>query len=180
MLSRWVDAYARKIGQDVTRVRRWVAYMALGGALERAGFHGDGPRFIIKGGVALELRLGARARATRDLDLVLDDPGAEPVAALDAALAAGFESFSFRRHGEAHPLPRGGARVDISVEYARKGWSRIQIDLGRREGDSTEFEMVEALDSAGPVPLRWHASPWPCSSRPSVASSRSSWGGRWE
>lgn len=50
MLSRWVDGYARRIGEDVARVRRWVAYMALGGALERAGFYGDGPRFTIKGG----------------------------------------------------------------------------------------------------------------------------------
>ena len=57
MLSRWVDAYERKIGQDAVRVRRWVAYMAVGGALERAGFDAEGPRFTIKGGVALELRL---------------------------------------------------------------------------------------------------------------------------
>jgi len=146
MLSRWVDAYARKIGQDVTRVRRWVAYMALGGALERAGFHGDGPRFAIKGGVALELRLGARARATRDLDLVVNDSSIDPVAALDTALEESFEGFTFRRREDPHPLPRGGARVEVSVEYAHKGWSRIQVDLTPREGDSTEFEMVEALD----------------------------------
>ena len=30
MLSRWADGYARRIGEDVARVRRWVAYMALG------------------------------------------------------------------------------------------------------------------------------------------------------
>ncbi|HSU13876.1 nucleotidyl transferase AbiEii/AbiGii toxin family protein [Longimicrobium sp.] len=146
MLSRWVDAYARKIGQDTVRVRRWVAYMALGGALERAGFAADGPRFTIKGGVALELRLRSRARATRDLDLVLNDPTADPIAELETALAVPFEGFSFRRHGDPRPLPRGGARVEVSVEYARRGWSRIQIDLSRREGDSAEFEMVEAID----------------------------------
>lgn len=80
MLSRWADGYARQIGEDVARVRRWVAYMALGGALERAGFYGDGPRFIIKGGVALELRLRTRARATRDLDLIVNHPRFSPSA----------------------------------------------------------------------------------------------------
>jgi hypothetical protein len=38
MLSRWADAYARQIGEDVARVRRWISFMALGGALEQAGF----------------------------------------------------------------------------------------------------------------------------------------------
>ncbi|HEY0037562.1 MAG TPA: nucleotidyl transferase AbiEii/AbiGii toxin family protein, partial [Longimicrobium sp.] len=86
MLSRWADAYARQIGQDVARVRRWISFMALGGALEQAGFAGEGPRFSIKGGVALELRLGGRARATRDLDLVLNHPSADLLEALDDLL----------------------------------------------------------------------------------------------
>ena len=65
MLSRWADGYARRIGEDVARVRRWIAYMALGGALERAGFYGDGPRFTIRA-VSPGLRIRTRVRATRD------------------------------------------------------------------------------------------------------------------
>lgn len=37
MLSRWADAYARQIGQDVARVRRWISFMALG----RPGWRND-------------------------------------------------------------------------------------------------------------------------------------------
>lgn len=144
MLSRWADGYARRIGEDVARVRRWIAYMALGGALERAGFYGDGPRFTIKGGVALEMRLRTRARATRDLDLIVNHPSAPLLDELDAALALGFESFSFRRHGGTRPLPRGALRVEVSVMYGTRGWSRVQVDLSRREGD-VAFEMVPAL-----------------------------------
>jgi hypothetical protein len=144
MLSRWADGYARTVGEDVARVRRWLAYMALGGALERAGFYGDGPRFTIKGGVALELRLRTRARATRDLDLIVNHPTAALLDELDDALAQAFESFSFRRHGGTRPLPRGAVRVEVSVQYAGKSWSRIQVDLSRRE-DVAEFEMVPAL-----------------------------------
>jgi hypothetical protein len=145
MLSRWVDGYARRIGEDVARVRRWVAYMAVGGALERAGFYGDGPRFTIKGGVALELRLRARARATRDLDLIVNHPTASLLDELDAALAQRFENFSFRRHAGTRPLPRGAVRVDVGVQYGRKAWARIQVDLSRREAEIAEFEMVRAI-----------------------------------
>jgi hypothetical protein len=145
MLSRWADGYARRIGEDVARVRRWVAYMAFGGALERAGFYGDGPRFTIKGGVAIELRLHARARATRDLDLIVNHPTAALLDELDAALAASFERFSFRRHGSMRALPRGALRVEVGVQYGGKSWARIQVDLSRREADVAEFEMVPAL-----------------------------------
>lgn len=145
MLSRWADGYARRIGEDVARVRRWIAYMALGGALERAGFYGDGPRFAIKGGVALELRLRARARATRDLDLIVNHPTAALLDELDAALAHSFERFSFRRHAGMRSLPRGALRVEVAVQYAGKSWARIQVDLSRSEADVAEFEMVQAL-----------------------------------
>jgi hypothetical protein len=145
MLSRWADGHARRIGEDVARVRRWIAYMALGGALERAGFYGDGPRFTIKGGVALELRLRARARATRDLDLIVNHPTAALLDEFDAALATRFESFSFRRHAGTRALPGGALRVEVGVQYAGKPWARIQVDLSRREADVAEFEMVRAL-----------------------------------
>lgn len=146
MLSRWVDAYARQIGEELPRVRRWIAYLALGGALERAGFYGDGPKFTIKGGVALELRLRARARATRDLDLILNHADADLVEELGSALSQPFEGFSFHRRGETRPLPKGGVRVEATVQYGGRPWARIQIDLSRRESDVTECEMVDAID----------------------------------
>jgi Nucleotidyl transferase AbiEii toxin, Type IV TA system len=148
MLSRWVDAYARQIGQDTARVRRWIAYMALGGALEQAGFSGEGPRFTIKGGVALELRLRGKARATRDLDLVLNHPEADLAGELENALTHTCEGFSFRRRGESQVLPNGAVRVEVVVDYAQKPWARIQVDVGRQELNIAEFEMVEAIDFA--------------------------------
>ncbi|MGH9158379.1 MAG: nucleotidyl transferase AbiEii/AbiGii toxin family protein [Vicinamibacteraceae bacterium] len=47
--------------------------MILGGQLERGSSLAKGPRFTIKGAVALEMRLPLKARATRDIDLVVDD-----------------------------------------------------------------------------------------------------------
>lgn len=50
--------------------------MIMAGVLERAA-DGGHPRFIVKGGVALELRLRDRARATKDIDVVLQHTDAD-------------------------------------------------------------------------------------------------------
>ena len=147
MLSRWADAYARQIGQDVARVRRWISFMALGGALEQAGFAGDGPRFSIKGGVALELRLGGRARATRDLDLVFNHREGDLLEAFDELLQNGCEGFSFRRRNAPRVLRNGAIRADVAVQYGGSTWGKIQVDLARVEGNAgMEVEMVEGFD----------------------------------
>ena len=72
VLARYAQAYARELGVAEGRVRAWVAYMIMAGVLERAT-NADSPLFIVKGGVALELRLRDRARATKDIDIVLLD-----------------------------------------------------------------------------------------------------------
>src|ERR1044071_295090 len=90
VLNRWVDAYAREHDLPPVRVRNWVLFMVLGGALERAGFDGADRRFTIKGGVALEMRFRHLARATRDLDLIFDGE-ADPVASLQATLSSPYQ-----------------------------------------------------------------------------------------
>lgn len=52
---------------DVARLRRQAVFERI---LDRLA--ADDSRWILKGGVALEVRLGDRARATRDLDLATD------------------------------------------------------------------------------------------------------------
>ena len=74
VLARHAQAYARELGVAEGRVRAWVAYMIMAGTLERADGPG-GPRFIVKGGVALELRLRGRARATKPRSRYASDPG---------------------------------------------------------------------------------------------------------
>lgn len=73
ILTQRADAYAREHGLSPKRIRDWISYMILGGQLEQANANADGPRFTIKGAVAIEMRLPARARATRDIDLILDN-----------------------------------------------------------------------------------------------------------
>lgn len=146
VLTRWVDAYARERGLPPKRVRDWVSYMILGDQLKRASASAEGPRFTIKGAVAVEMRLPAKARATRDIDLVVDDVEiGELPAALQVALQGGSQGFTFRVKGEPYLMPNNSVRVDVAMEYKGRGWGTIQVDLSPREGRRTEVEFVEPL-----------------------------------
>jgi len=75
-LERLVQALSVEEGIAADRLRRWVSVQVLLGALGRDD--DDERRFLLKGGVAMELRLRLRARATRDVDiLVLPEDEAE-------------------------------------------------------------------------------------------------------
>ena len=132
--------------------------MMLAGLLDRARADGRGPAFAVKGGVSLELRLKTRARATKDIDLILhhDDDllaafeGAlmEPVQAGGAttAVAASYEGFTFRRKGEARDLAHGAQRLELGVNYKGGTWTTISVDIARPELDDVAHEPVKALD----------------------------------
>jgi hypothetical protein len=119
-----VRAYAREYGLAEKRVRDWIAYMAICGALERAGAPGQSPPHYVKGGIALELRLAGRARATKDLDIGFRaDARTDLVGLLEDAIAADYEGFSFRRARVPHAMPAGTIRVEdsrgLTTEHTR-------------------------------------------------------------
>ncbi len=120
--------------------------MILEGQLEHASVNAEGPRFTIKGAVALEMRLPAKARATKDIDLVVDNLGdRDLLAALREALEGSYQGFTFRVRGEPYVMPNDSMRVDVALEYRGRSWGAIQVDLSPREGDRTEIELVEPL-----------------------------------
>ena len=146
VLAKWVDAYARERGLAPKRVRDWISYMIIGGQLEDASGVADGPRFTIKGAVAIEMRLPFRARATKDIDLVVDNPaGTDLTVALRTALEGDYQAFTFRVKGEPYVMPNNSVRVDVALDYRGRSWGTVQVDLSPREGESTEVELVEAL-----------------------------------
>jgi hypothetical protein len=144
-LARYVAAHARETGADVARVRRLISFMALAGALRQA-LRGDeaGPRFVIKGGVALELRLRDRARATRDLDVILNRDEGDPLDALEEALATEYEGFTFRRKGEEFRMKNGAVRAKIQVSFRGREWGTVEVDIARREGEA-EVDLLPAI-----------------------------------
>ena len=150
VLTKLVDTYARERGLAPKRVRDWISYMIVCGRLEGAGAVADGPRFTIKGAVAIEMRLPSTARATKDIDLVIDNlPDADLTVALRNALEGDYQSFAFRVKGEPYIMPNNSVRVDVALDYRGRSWGTVQVDLSPREGESTEVELVEALARRG-------------------------------
>lgn len=141
--------------------------MILAGVLERAT-GADVPRFIVKGGVALELRLRDRARATKDIDIVLRDTKADLADALEQPLTGeAYQGFSFRRKGQPLLLDNGAVNMEFAVTYRGQPWTSISVDIARAEAGESEVEWVEAIaltdafGVTGPallpcLPLRFH------------------------
>lgn len=145
VLAKYVDAYAREHGTDVARVRRWISFMALAGALQEAALSDGRPKFVIKGGVALELRLRDRARATKDIDVILDSDDGDLLDEIEDALTTRYEGFAFRRKGEEHRMPNGTIRMKVQVAYRGREWGTVDVDVAHREGE-TEVDLLEGLD----------------------------------
>jgi len=142
--------------------------MIMAGLLEHTSAEADGYRFTIKGGVALELRLRDRARATKDIDVVLHDADVDLARALERTLTTGsYQGFAFRRKGEPLLLDNGTASMEFGITYRGGVWTTITVDIARAEPGESEIELVpaipltEAFGVTGPadlpcIPLRLH------------------------
>ncbi|RKQ84990.1 nucleotidyltransferase AbiEii toxin of type IV toxin-antitoxin system [Solirubrobacter pauli] len=116
--------------------------MAFIGAMERVRAD-DGPRFLVKGGVSIELRLGLRARATKDVDLVFRGDPPEMREALEEGLAQPFSGFTFRRKGEVGDIrDTGSRRLLIQLSFGGRDWQTLQVEIARPEADEIELVPV--------------------------------------
>ncbi len=70
-LEQLITQWQKDSGQPVARLNLRIAAMMLAGAMARVVDPEGQAVFATKGGIAMELRMGDRARATRDVDLVL-------------------------------------------------------------------------------------------------------------
>jgi type II secretory pathway pseudopilin PulG len=117
------------------RARRQLGYVALVATLmHHARDEHDEPLFLIKGGVAVELLLGLRARATKDLDATARVAGEEIGPRLRAALAHGWEGFTFRLTGLDRVRDTTALRGDVKVSYQGDPWSTVQLEVSPAEG----------------------------------------------
>lgn len=143
-LERLIGRYGREEQLAVGRVRRWVSTMVLLGAFEHVQDDG-GPRFVLKGGVAIELRLRAGARATQDVDVIFRGPLNELIGALDEALSTPYHDFAFHR-GE--PIRRGphATGFDVRLEYQSRAWATIRLEVSGPDVSDREVELVPAIE----------------------------------
>ena len=96
-LQRLVGDHAGERGMPPARLQRWLNAMVVTAVLDLVRDDDGEPIFLLKGGVAMELRLQLRARATRDYDSAFRARGKELLDHLDEALAQEWNYFTVTR-----------------------------------------------------------------------------------
>jgi len=140
--------------------------MIMAGVLDRSS-NADFPLFIVKGGVALELRLRDRARATKDIDIVLREPAADLADSLERALTGdSYQGFSFRRKGQPLLLDNGAVNMEFGVTYKGQPWTSVSVDIAAEAGEAgvewvDAIALTDVFGVTGPaqlpcLPLRFH------------------------
>lgn len=138
-LERLLGDYSKAHGIAPDRMRRWISTMTLIGALERVRAD-EQPRFLVKGGVSMELRLGLGARSTQDLDIVFRGRTAELLDALEEAFEHPYSGFEFRRKGEAQDIrDTGSRRIALQVSFQQRAWQTLTVEIGRPEADESDL-----------------------------------------
>jgi hypothetical protein len=141
-LEKTLARVARDQGLDQERLRRWVSFLTICGVLERATTEGLLAGYYLKGGVAMELRFAQRARATKDLDLVLDGDRRTRFRSFEQALRLGFDQFSFRLKGQVHEMDLADTvRVEVAIQHRTRAWQTVEVDLGPTT--KTTVDLVE-------------------------------------
>jgi predicted nucleotidyltransferase component of viral defense system len=113
-----------------------------------------------EGGFALELRIGANARTTKDIDVdwKLDEEHAVELLIDAAALALddGFE-FAVERASDDADLDGGGQRWSVTANVAGRQFERVAIDIGFATEPVLEPETIvssQLLEFADVQPIR--------------------------
>jgi Nucleotidyl transferase AbiEii toxin, Type IV TA system len=110
------------------------------------------PLFLIKGGVAMELRLALHARATQDLDAAFRAAEEEMVERLDDALEARHADFTASRTAAQEIGETRAIRLGVKLAYRGRPWATVPLEISSAEGRSgAELERVPVrpLDRLG-------------------------------
>lgn len=148
MLHKWIDDHAKDTGAAVVRTQRWISFMVIATILDSVRDENDDPVFVLKGGAAMELRLGLEARATKDYDVTFRDRTADMLSRLDEALQRPHADFAITR---TEPVPVGetrAQRLDLKLAYRGRSWQTVQFEIAPAEG-----EVGQEIDRVAAIPL---------------------------
>lgn len=148
-LEQLITQWQKDSGLPVARLNMRIAAMMLAGALARVVDPDGQAVFATKGGIAME---GGRARATRDIDIVLRGEPGQLAEHLDAALREPYNEFTFRR-GEIDALPGRPQvkKVKVQIGFVGRVVSSPQLEIAPVETGHEEFVAIPAtkLDAVG-------------------------------
>lgn len=140
---------AAEEGVDLDRLRKRVAFERFLARL----FDRDSARWVLKGGYALELRLGGRARATKDVDLDMPPPPTEDLLdELQEAAEKDLGDFFVFRVGAPKPMrgaPLGSLRFSVEARLAGKPFTGFALDVGQGDQPLGEVEWKDGQADLG-------------------------------
>ncbi|MGC9220861.1 MAG: nucleotidyl transferase AbiEii/AbiGii toxin family protein [Solirubrobacteraceae bacterium] len=146
-LQRLISDLSKERDVPPVRLQRWLNAMIVTAVLDRVRDENGEPIFLVKGGVAMELRLRLRARATKDFDAAFRARADGVLDRLDEALAEPWNEFSMTR-SEAAPITNTKAlRLAIQLHYKGRSWGTVTVELAPVEGEvmGTELDRVPAV-----------------------------------
>lgn len=151
-LEKTLARVAKEQGVAQERLRRWVSFLALCGVLERAVSEQVLDNYYLKGGVAMELRFAESARATKDVDIGVSGQGEQRLKLFQAAVALGFDEFTFQIKGKPLNMDKVEAqRLELAVRYRTRAWQTIEVDLGPAGIEAVDLvkPAIRGLDEMG-------------------------------
>lgn len=141
---------ARATALPVGRYRDIFCRTILVATLERAVERGHIDTYCVKGGTAIELRFGSRARATRDLDLELPVPLDKLVAVFASALDVGYGDFTMRLKRGPRPIRDEAIRVEVAMQFMETDWTTINVDLAPAQAGNFADDVPLSLRELSP------------------------------
>ena len=151
-LERLLNAWSRdtrEVQATAGRLRRLVAISVLATILDGLD-QGGAPRLAFKGGASMEIRFGVAARASRDVDALVNVSLDDAFAEIGERLNAGWEGFTGKLT-ERTDITRAGItpapqRCKIKLAYHDRPFATLAFELSRAEANS--FELLEQIPNA--------------------------------
>jgi hypothetical protein len=128
------------------RIYQRVYSELLFGLLADAKAQGLIPLYLLKGGMALELRFGIRARASKDVDIGIVSGGEELLAVFDRVLAIGFAGFAFRRRDNLLHMERAATyRLELQISYGGRSFGKLDVDLNEADHEIASEQITTSV-----------------------------------
>lgn len=149
ILERWIMDKAATDGAAYPDLRRRVTWMVVAASLSKLVDAAGSPLFVLKGGVGMQLRFGARARPSLDYDAAFREDLKRLEFALPSAVGRPMAGFiitpgAFDRIGDT-----GAVRVMLRVTCLGRDWSTVPLEVSPAEGS---WSTLGEADYVSPSP----------------------------
>lgn len=152
-LQRWIGEWAADSSESAARIQRRIALIAIAAMLDNARDTTGERLFAVKGGSALEIRYGAAARASRDIDLDYRGVISDVHGVLTELAMSGWSGFEAR---VLDPQPLAipwtnisGQRITLKLTYLGKPFTTVPIEVVAVHAIDIDLVAAIRLDAVG-------------------------------